>query len=185
MPKLPAARLRRVREHLGSGGIIAYATESCFGLGCDPNNERALRTLLRIKRRPKSKGLIVVADRVERCASLLCAISKVDMAGIQATWPGPHTWLIPAKARAKRTLRGNHGALAVRVTAHTDANNLCARLRIALVSTSANRAGQRPVKTTRECYRRFGTRVMVIPGKIGGRKTPSVIQDLRTGKLLR
>ena len=185
MRTLSATLVRRARYHVRRGGVIAYATESCFGLGCDPNNERALRAVLRIKRRPKSKGLIVIADRAERFSMLLEPISEIDMKRMQATWPGPHTWLIPAKTRAKRSLRGKHGALAVRVTAHEDAKNLCARLRMMLVSTSANRAGQRPIKTTRECLRRMGSNVMVISGKIGARKTPSTIQDLRSGKLLR
>ncbi len=185
MHGLTVARVQRLRVHLRRGGIIAYATESCFGLGCDPDNERALRKLLRIKRRPKSKGLIIVGDRFERFSSLLNGVSEENMRRMQATWPGPHTWLAPAKARVKRALRGRHAALAVRVTAHEDAHNLCARLASALVSTSANRAGQRPGKTTRECLRRFGRNVMVIPGKIGVRKNPSTIQDLRTGKIFR
>ena len=185
MEKLTVAQMRRARWHLRCGGVIAYATESCFGLGCDPNNERALQALLRIKRRPKSKGLIVVSDRMERFAPLLSTVSQHDIERLQSTWPGPHTWLVPAQTRAKRALRGKNAALAVRVTAHVDAKNLCWRLGTALVSTSANRANQRPVKTTRECLRRFGKSVMVIPGKIGTRKNPSTIQDLRTGRIFR
>jgi L-threonylcarbamoyladenylate synthase len=185
MQTLSAALVRRTRSHVRRGGVIAYATESCFGLGCDPNNECALRAVLRIKRRPKSKGLIVIADRIERFSALLNPVFESDRNRIDATWPGPHTWLIPASTRAKRALRGTHAALAVRVTAHADAKNLCTRLRMALVSTSANRAGQQPIKTTRECLRRMGNKVMVISGKIGARKTPSTIQDLRSGKILR
>ena len=185
MQALSAALVRRARAHMRRGGVIAYATESCFGLGCNPSNERALRAVLRIKRRPKSKGLIVIADRVERFSMLLRPIVENDRKRIEATWPGPHTWLIPVKARAKRALRGKHVALAVRVTAHADAKILCARLGMALVSTSANRAGQQPIKTTRECLRRMGKTVMVIGGKIGARKIPSTIQDLRSGKILR
>jgi L-threonylcarbamoyladenylate synthase len=185
MPALSIALVRRARCHVRRGGLIAYATESCFGLGCDPNNERALRKVLRLKRRAKFKGLIVVADRFDRFKSLLIPLSDVERNRVEATWPGPHTWLIPARSRAKRSLRGKHAALAVRVTAHADANTLCQRLAMALVSTSLNRANHRPVKTKRECFRRFGTSVMIIPGKIGARKNPSTIQDLRTGKIFR
>lgn len=185
MRALSVARVRRVRAHIRDGGVIAYATESCFGLGCDPNNERALRSVLRIKRRPKFKGLIVIADQIKRFFPLLRSISEDNRQRMQATWPGPHTWLVPASDRAKRTLRGTHAALAVRVTAHPDAKNLCARLQAVLVSTSANRAGQRPAKTTRECVRRLGAKTMVIRGRIGSRKNPSTIQDLLTGKTFR
>jgi L-threonylcarbamoyladenylate synthase len=185
MRMLSIALVRRARSHVRRGGMITYATESCFGLGCDPNNERALRKVLRIKRRAKFKGLIVVGDRFDRFKSLLNPVSDTERKRVEAAWPGPHTWLIPARSRAKRSLRGKHAALAVRVTAHADASMLCQRLSMALVSTSLNRANHRPVKTTRECFRRFGTSVMIIPGKIGVRKNPSTIQDLRTGKIFR
>lgn len=185
MRAMSIALVRRVRSHVRRGGVIAYATESCFGLGCDPHNERALRKVLRIKRRAKSKGLIVVGDRFERFVSLLNPLGEAEQKQTETTWPGPHTWLIPARWRAKRSLRGKHAALAVRVTAHADAKMLCQRLSMALVSTSMNRANHRPVRTTRECFRRFGNSVMVVPGRIGARKNPSTIQDLRTGKIFR
>ena len=182
---LCAMRLRRIRQHLRRGGVIAYATESCFGFGCDPANERALQKILGLKHRPKAKGLIVIGHRLESFASLLQPISERNKQQVQRTWPGPHTWLIPAKESAKRALRGTHAALAVRVPAHRDARELCRRLATTLVSTSANRAGQQPIKSTRDCLRRFGTRVAVLPGRIGQRKAPSAIQDLITGRMVR
>jgi L-threonylcarbamoyladenylate synthase len=177
--------LRRIRQHLRGGGVIAYATESCFGFGCDPNNQRALQNILRLKHRPQSKGMIVIGARFEALRNFLQPLNKHQRARLDTTWPGAHTWLIPASVRAKPALRGQHRALAVRVPAHRAARELCTRLSMAIVSTSANRAGQRPVKTTRDCLRRFATRVLVVPGKIGARKLPSTIQDLKTGKILR
>jgi L-threonylcarbamoyladenylate synthase len=182
---LSAARVRRIRRHLRRGGVIAYATESCFGFGCDPQNERALQQILRLKRRPKAKGLIVIGHRLDSFAKFLKPLDDSSRAQIHATWPGPHTWLIPVKDRAKRALRGKHTALAVRVPGHRDAWEICRRLDAAIVSTSANSGGQHPIKTTRDCLRLFGTRVEVVPGKIGQRKQPSVIQDLITGKIIR
>jgi L-threonylcarbamoyladenylate synthase len=182
---LSTARLRRIRRHLRGGGVIAYATESCFGFGCDPRNERAMQKILRLKRRPKAKGLIVIGASLESFAPLLQPLSARERERIHARWPGPHTWLIPAAQCAKRALRGKHAALAVRVPEHDGARELCRRLGHAIVSTSANRAGQRPTKTTRDCLRQFGSRVDVIPGRIGRRKQPSTIQDLATGKIFR
>jgi L-threonylcarbamoyladenylate synthase len=182
---LSAARLQSVRQHLRRGGVIAYATESCFGFGCDPQNERALQKILRLKHRPKSKGLIVIGHALDAFVSLLRPLNDQDRERVLAKWPGPHTWLIPARDRAKRALRGKHTALAVRVPGHHDARELCLRLGSAIVSTSANRAGQRPIKTSRDCLRLFGNRVKVIPGRIGQRKLPSTIQDLVTGKIFR
>lgn len=182
---LRAAQWRRIRLHVLRGGIIAYATEFCFGFGCDPDNERALQKILRLKRRPKNKGLIVIGHRLQSFAMFLQPLGERDRERVHGTWPGPHTWLIPAKDRTKRALRGKHAALAVRIPGHRGARELCRRLNIAIVSTSANRAGQQPVKTVRDCVRQFGTRVEVIPGRIGQRKQPSTVQDLVTGHIFR
>ncbi|MBU1979553.1 MAG: Sua5/YciO/YrdC/YwlC family protein, partial [Gammaproteobacteria bacterium] len=58
-----AALIRKVRAHIRGDGVIAYATESCYGLGCDPRSYRAVRRILQLKNRPQSKGLILIADR--------------------------------------------------------------------------------------------------------------------------
>ena len=56
---------------------------------------------------------------------------------------------------------------------------------MALVSTSANRSGCQPARTTRDCYRLFGSQVRVLPGMTGGAKKPSTIQDLASGRIIR
>jgi L-threonylcarbamoyladenylate synthase len=92
---------------------------------------------------------------------------------------------MPASRHARRWLRGRHESIAVRVTAHPDAALLCRELGSALVSTSANRAGLRPLKTYAACVKAFGASVLVLPGKIGRHKTPSTIQHLRSGEIVR
>ena len=58
-------KLQTARETIRSGGVVAYPTESCFGLGCDPRDHAAVRKILALKRRPASKGLILIAARYE------------------------------------------------------------------------------------------------------------------------
>ena len=82
-------------------------------------------------------------------------------------------------------LRGRHAQLAVRITAHGEAAALCRALGTALVSTSANRAGQRSLKTARACRQAFGERVLTLPGRIGKRRKPSTIIDFASGRVLR
>lgn len=180
-----AALIRKVRAHLRNDGIVAYATESCYGLGCDPRNARAVRRLLQLKRRPQSKGLILVADRYSRLRRYLLPPTAQQSRQLDQTWPGPHTWLMPASRHTPRWLRGQHESIAVRVTAYPDAAELCRALGTALVSTSANRAGLKPLKTRSACVKTFGQSVLVLPGRVGGRKTPSTIQHLLTGKIIR
>jgi L-threonylcarbamoyladenylate synthase len=176
------ARARLLR-HLRAGGLIAYATESCFGLGCDPRKRWGVRRLLALKRRAASKGLILVADRLVRLAPYLQPTTAAMRADFARYWPGPVSLILPAAAPA--WLTGAHATLAVRVTAHPDTANLCRRLKLALVSTSANVSGASPAKTEAQCRRIFGTRVLVLPGKIGARKRPSTLIDYASGRILR
>lgn len=176
---------RRIRAAFRSGKLLAYATESCFGLGCDPGNRRALRRLLRLKRRPWHKGLLLVAHsaaQLEPYIETPSAGQKVDLA---ASWPGPHTWIIDATRRVPRSLTGRHRGIGVRVTAHRDAAAVSRIVRSPLVSTSANPAGKMPLKTYRACVRRFGARALIVPGRIGGAKRPSTIRILKTGQVIR
>jgi L-threonylcarbamoyladenylate synthase len=170
-----------LRAYLASGGVIAYPTESCYGLGCDPLNARAVAAILAIKGRPRAKGLILVGSAPDQFAPYLA----MPPAAWPQYWPGPYTLLLPAARHCPRWLTGRHAKLAVRVTAHPEAARLCRALDMALVSTSANRAGRRPLRTAAACRRAFGTRVLVLPGRIGRRRRPSTILDPESGATLR
>ncbi len=181
----PLPPLRCLRAFLRRGGVIAYPTESCFGFGCDPRNARAVGRLLRIKGRPRTKGLILIGSDASQFAPYLAPIPAETLRRLPEWWPGPVTLLLSRSHHCPRWLSGRHEKLAVRVTAHPEAVRLCKSLDMALVSTSANRAGQRPLKTAAACRRRFGRRILALDGRIGGRKRPSTILDPDSGGVLR
>ncbi|AAQ58226.1 L-threonylcarbamoyladenylate synthase [Chromobacterium violaceum] len=186
LPRLPGSRLQqRARKQLRDGGVIAYSTESCYGLGCRPLDARAIRRVLAIKARPNHKGLIVIAADFEQIRHLVKPLSAAQRAELARYWPGPYTFLLPASRRVPPALRGRHHKIAVRVTAHGEAAALCRRLGTALVSTSANRAGQQSLKTARACRMAFKDKVLTLPGRIGKRRKPSTIIDLESGRVLR
>ncbi len=131
---------RSISTHLKKGGLIAYPTESCYGLDCDPDNRSAVLRLLKLKQRPQGKGLIVIAASYQQVARYLQPLSpeqqqQLDSAGAQAT-----TYLMPCRHSTPRWLRGSHDTLAIRLTAYKPAKNLCRGVNSALVSTSANRS---------------------------------------------
>lgn len=175
----------RIRLHLRRGGVIAYPTESCYGLGCDPRNPRAVRRVLALKRRSPAKGMIVIASDARQLTPYIAPLTAGLRRDMRAAWPGPHTWLVPASSRCPAFLRGNHDTVAVRVTAHPGAARLCRMAGMALVSTSANLSGGKPARTAKECIRLFGRRALVIAGPIGTRKRPSTIQHLITKQIIR
>jgi L-threonylcarbamoyladenylate synthase len=171
---------------LRRGGIVAYPTEACYGLGCDPRNHAAVRRLLALKGRAWSHGLILIADRLERLTPYLDAVPPQCAARAHSTWPGPQTWLWPARPGVSRWLRGVHDTLAVRVTAHRDAAALCRHFRAALVSTSANRHGRAPARSAGEVGRAFGKQVdYVLAGPLGSSPRPTEIRDLLSDEVLR
>lgn len=174
--------LAAVARIVRAGGVVGYAVEACFGLGCDPRNTAAVRRLLRIKRRPAAKGLIVLAHD----AKALRPYTKDLPAQARATWPGPHTWLVDANPRLSASVRGHHREVAVRVTAHRQAARLARLCGGVLISTSANRARERPARTHRELCRRMGRGLdAVLVGRIGRLARPTPIRDARTGRLVR
>jgi L-threonylcarbamoyladenylate synthase len=181
----PTATTRSIAAHLKRGGLIAYPTESCYGLGCDPDNRQAVQRILKLKRRSQRKGLILIASHYHQVARYLQPLSLAEQAKLQNQDAQAVTYMTPAKPSCPRWLRGEHDTLAVRLTAHAFAKQLCRSAGSALVSTSANRSGQRPAKTHAECVRLFGKRVWVLRGRIGKRKQPSTIRAWVGGKIIR
>lgn len=179
-------RLRGIARCLRTGAVIAYPTEAVYGLGCDPRNPSAVRRLLTIKRRPLHKGLILIAAEFEQLQPFVEPLTEAERAQLAATWPGPVTWLLPAKPRVPPWLRGRHTTLAVRVTAHPVAVALCRAFAGPLVSTSANLSGRPPGRNVLIVRRQLAAMVdYVVPGSVGGAARPSEIRDLRSGRVIR
>ncbi|QQS16703.1 MAG: L-threonylcarbamoyladenylate synthase [Neisseriales bacterium] len=184
---LPAySHIRLAKARLKRGGIIAYATESCFGLGCLPSHHRALKRLLRIKKRPAHKGMIVVGANPEQLQSFMAPLTGKTQHYIKQHWPGHYTLLLHTSRRVLPHLRGiGQDRIALRLTAEPNVAALCHALGTPLVSTSANIAKQRTLKQARDCRKQFGYRVLALPGKIGKHAMPSTIIDTISGQILR
>jgi L-threonylcarbamoyladenylate synthase len=180
-----SASYPRIAAHLRRGGLIAYPTESCYGLGCDPENRIAVQRLLKLKQRPQRKGLILIAAGYRQVAHYLQPITPGEQQQLKTAGAQAITYLMPALHSAPRWLRGSHDTLAIRLTAHRQAAQLCRGVDSALVSTSANRSGQRPARTYAQCRRLFGRKVWVLPGRVGMRRKPSTIRMWADGKIIR
>ena len=91
-------KLRAAVRHLGKNGVIAYPTEAVFGLGCDPDNIHAIKTILELKNRSVDKGLILIAADFEQLRPYIDTTELPDIGNVLKTWPGPVTWLIKARS---------------------------------------------------------------------------------------
>ncbi len=170
---------------MAAGGIVAYPTEAVFGLGCDPGSQNSLSRLIALKGRDARKGFILIAAEISQLDPWVIFPAGDARQRILQSWPGPYTWVVPARAGVDPWLTGGRATLAVRVTDHPVAAALC-RLTGALVSTSANRSGRPPVRDSLRVRAVFGNRIdMVVPGEIGALAGPTEIRDALTGHLLR
>ena len=173
---------------LRRGGVIAYPTEAVWGLGCDPRDEAATLRLLALKQREVDKGLILIAAAEAQLAPFIdmAALDAAQRDAVRASWPGPHTWIVPASANAPRWITGAHAGIAVRVSEHPVVVDLCNAFGGALVSTSANRAGEPAARAIAELDPRIVAAVdAVAVGETGGLPRPTEIRDACSGAVLR
>ncbi|WP_432744158.1 Sua5/YciO/YrdC/YwlC family protein [Methylobacter sp. G7] len=185
MPYHSLFKIKNAVRQLKAGAVIAYPTEAVYGLGCDPLNEAAAMALLDIKQRPIAKGLILIASSLEQLRPYL-DLDQAIIDRITPTWPGPVTWVIPAQPWVPKWLTGEHSSLAVRVTHHPVAHDLCAQFGSPLVSTSANPTTRPAIKESRKLLKTFANAdIFIVHGKVGELAQETAIYDAVSGKRLR
>ena len=188
--------VQRAAFWIGSGGIVAHATEGVWGLACDPLNADAVDRLLEIKNRNQDQGLILIGADAEMFASQLALLTEETRHCIEKSWPGAHTWIVPDNMYPS-AISGGRDRIAVRVPGHEQARNLCAQVGHPIVSTSANISGRAPAQTVLRARMIFGDRVdYYLSGELGhsgtsGRTSEkpigvaSRISDARSFKVVR
>jgi L-threonylcarbamoyladenylate synthase len=165
---------------------VAYPTEAVFGLGCLPGKRDAISRLLKIKRRSARKGFVLIAADLADLEQLIELPAGRMRREILATWPGPVTWVLPARAGVPAWLTGGRRTLAVRITSHPIARALCVRTGSALISTSANVTRRRPHTRLLQLRRDLGRQIdYVLAGELGDSAKPTAIRDGVTGRLIR
>lgn len=167
--------------------VVAYPTESVFGLGCDPDSHQAVEALLQLKRRSWEKGLILIAANYQQLLPYIddSQLTESQQQQMFDSWPGPVTWVVPAKKNTPNWLTGQFTGIAVRVSNHPLVKDLCQLYGKPLVSTSANLTGYPPCRTTEEVWEQFGKDFPVLSGSVGDQINPSQIRDIISGKLIR
>ncbi len=168
------------------GGVIAYPTEAVWGLGCDPMNEAAVARLFALKQRPDRLGVVLIGASPEHVLAYAEPLPEDAMQRVEATWPGPNTWVFPRRASVPAWLHGEHAGIALRVTGHAPAVALCRAFGAAIVSTSANRHGQPAARTGAEVRSVFGDELdAIFDDVLGGLDRPTTIRDAISGETLR
>lgn len=171
---------------LDSGGVIAYPTEYCFGLGCDPRDETAVQRLLDIKARSAEQGVILIAASLDQ-VKLYANWSEIsDPDAIMDSWPGPNTWVMPAHKSVSAMVRGKYESIAMRIPQHDFCLTLLTQYGHPIVSTSANRSGEKEHLLASTVKQDIGVECdYIIDLPVGGAQRASTIRDAITGTTLR
>ena len=178
--------IREAVRHIAAGGVVAYPTDTVYGLGCNPFDAAAVLHLLALKQRPAEQGVILVGSHLQQFLPYLLPLNKTVAGRVSRAGRQPVTWLLPCRPGAPAWLTGQHDTLAVRITRHPVAGALCEHWGGPLVSTSANIHGHRPATSPLSVRKTFNGQLdYILHGPAGATNTPSTIRDGITGNTLR
>jgi L-threonylcarbamoyladenylate synthase len=170
------------RSHLAAGGLLAYPTETVYGLGSAPT-DAGLDQLARLKGRPADKPFLLLVSSREMVSAWGLVLNRAASALADAFWPGPLTLVLKGgEGRLPDRLRGREGGIAIRLTSHQGIRQLIATCSAPLTSTSANRPGGAPAPGAAGIAGLFPEAVssgqlLVLDGGVLGNVPPSTLVD--------
>lgn len=156
------AKIRQAVDVLRKGGIIAYPTETFYGLGVDVTSDAAIKRLFDVKRRDYGNPVAVIVSDRDMLASIVEGIPEKANILMDVFWPGPLTILYRTNAKISNRLTTNTGKIGIRVSSHPVASALVTELGRPLTTTSANLSGFPPSLNSRHLKSYFGGKIDAI-----------------------
>lgn len=169
------SRIEKAAEIINSGGVVAFPTETVFGIGASINFPAAIRRIYKLKKRPKNKPLQILVPSLE-AAKKLGKFNPKALELAKKNWPGPLTFVVFKKNRSLK--------IGLRVPAHKTTLALLQKTG-PLAATSANLAGKKPALTVREVKNSLPTIDYILPGRVKLKIASKVIDVTRKPKILR
>lgn len=170
-------------EALRAGSVVAYPTETVYGLAVDPWSPAAVARLFAVKGRPEHNPVLLIVDGMPQLLPVVAEVTPEAKRYIDAFWPGPLTLLFPCHPGLPSALTAGTGKVAVRCPAHPAARALCRAFGAAITSSSANRAGEPPARALEELG--LDDVAVAIDGGRLPDSLPSTLLDPETGRILR
>ena len=163
---------------LNSGGIVAFPTETFYGLGVKFDMEASLKRLYELKKRPKEKPMPLIIGSRASLSMIAASVNEMAESLMDKFWPGPLTLLLKAKEGLSSCLTADTGRVAVRIPGESFALHLAREAGFPITATSANPSGMPPAEDADAVIRYFGKEVdMVIDGGRTAGGLPSTIVD--------
>jgi len=147
--------LGQILSFLRSGGVIAFPTDTAYGLGADPFNEGAVRRIFEMKGRAETKPILVLVDSIAM-ANSIARLSDTALALAERFWPGPLTMVLPARASVSATVTAGSETIGVRWANNVFTQRLLEAFGRPITATSANRSGLPSAVTAEEVRVQLG-----------------------------
>jgi L-threonylcarbamoyladenylate synthase len=176
--------LREAARRIGEGGLIAFRTDTFYGLGADPLKRDALTRLNSLKGRDGKPILLVLSTPLE-AARFVAAESAAFKTLAERFWPGPLTLVAGARGDVPEEVTAGTGTVGVRLPGDFSVRELVAACGGALTATSANRAGEPPARTAREVENYFGAALpLIVDGGETAAQLPSTVVNVAGGRAI-
>lgn len=176
-------QLKKAIRTLKTGGVIAFPTETVYGLGALLKDKKAVAKIFTIKKRPRTKPLQVLVASLEQ-AQQLGKFSQEALELAEKGWPGPLTLVIEKKQTVPRIVSGGGATIGLRIPDHKIALELI-KLCGPIVATSANEAGEKPALTARQVKKLLPEIDYILPGRARSGKPSKVVDTTKGFKVLR
>jgi L-threonylcarbamoyladenylate synthase len=164
---------------LKRGGVIAYPTETFYGLGADAANEKAIEKIYAIKGREDRKPISIIIGSAQDVDTFAIKISEESRKLMERFWPGGLTLVFDAAPAIPRILTAERGTIGIRYSSHAIAAHLARNLSGALSATSANISGEKESTSVDEVIETLGERIdAIIDGGITPGGSGSTIVDV-------
>jgi L-threonylcarbamoyladenylate synthase len=174
--------IRRAAELLRAGGLVAFPTETVYGLGADASSPKAVARLYAVKRRPPEHPVIIHFVSAQKAFSWARDVPAPARVLAERLWPGPLTLILKRSALAKDFVTGGQDTVGLRVPSHAIARDLLSAFGGAIAAPSANRFGLVSPTTAAHVREDLGTEVDLVleggPSEVG---IESTIVDLSAG----
>jgi len=164
------------------GGIIAFPTETVYGIGAALNQPAAIRRIYKIKNRPRNKPLQVLVGTLDEAKRL--GLFNKQALSLAKAWPGPLTLVVNKTKLVPKLVTGGSQKVGLRIPDHKNVLALIKQVG-PLVATSANKTGEEPALTARKVKESLPEIDFVLPGRIKIGKPSKVIEVGRKIKILR
>ncbi|TKB10344.1 L-threonylcarbamoyladenylate synthase [Desulforhopalus sp. IMCC35007] len=142
-------------EHLRQGHIVAFPTETYYGLAVDPDNQSAVERLFALKNRPVDKPLLLLIENTTQLRNLVSMVPQDFKPLMDKHWPGPLTLVFPALDSVSPKITAGSKTVGVRISPHPIAARLVQKFGKPITATSANLSGKPPAKTALEISTMF------------------------------